>query len=130
MIEQTEMVVTTWHYHPSSKPIAGETKIVSFTHFDVMRKRVSTKKGIACRFTCHFKIDKEILLEYVGENSYVIDFEDIIDREELLKMIRNTFSQFNDTFDIRKQGTVLQNQTLNALNESNIDLDAILPMLV
>ena len=130
MIEQTEMVVTTWQYHPSSKPFTWETKIVSFTHFDVMRKRATTKKGIACRFSCQFTIDEECILEYIGENSYVIDFEDIIDREELLQMIRNAFAHFNNLFEIRKQGTVLANQTLSPLNESNIDLDAILPMLV
>lgn len=130
MIEQTEMVVTTWQYHPSSKPFTWETKIVSFTHFDVMRKRATTKKGIACRFSCQFTIDEKSILEYIGENSYVIDFEDIIDRDELLQMIRNAFAHFNNLFEIRKQGTVLANQTLSPLNESNIDLDAILPMLV
>ena len=130
MIEQTEMIITTWHYHIPSKPITAETKIVSFTDFDVMRKRASTKKGIACRFTCLFKIDEEIILEYVGENSYVIDFEDFIDRAELLKMIRNAFSKFNEKFDFRKLGTVLSDKTLSPLNESNIQIDAILPMLI
>jgi hypothetical protein len=130
MIEQTEMEVTTWHYHPPSKPISEQSKIVSYTTFDVMRKRASTKKGIACRFTCHFKIDDEMVLEYVGENSYVIDFEDIIDRQELLKMIRNAFTKYNEKFDFRKLATILADKTLSPLDESNIEIDAILPLLI
>lgn len=130
MIEQTEMEVTIWHYHTPIKPITEETKIISYTDFDVMRKRAPTKKGIACRFTCHFKIGEETVLEYVGENSYVIDFEDFIDRQELLKMIRNAFEKFNEKFNFRKLGTVLADKTLSPLNESLIDLDAILPMLI
>ena len=130
MIEQTEMLVTTWHYHPPVKPITQETKIKSLTHFDVMRKRASTKKGIACRFTCQFAVDEEIVLEYVGENSYVIDLDDVIDKNELLRMIRNAFANFKEKFDFRKLGTVLVDQTLNPLNESVIEIDTILAMLV
>jgi hypothetical protein len=130
MIEQTEMEVTNWHYHPPTKPITEETKIVSYTDFDVMRKRASTKKGIACRFSCQFKIGEETVLEYVGENSYVIDFEEVIDKQELIKMIRNAFEKFNEKFNFRKLGTVLADKTLSPLNESLINLDAILPLLI
>jgi len=130
MIEQTEMMVTTWDYHPPAKSITKESRIVSSTGLDVMRKRAATKKGIACRFTSHFKIDGELVLEYVGENSYVIDFEDLIDRQELLKMIRNAFSNFKEKFDFRKLGTVLADTTLGPLDESNIEIGTILPMLV
>ncbi len=130
MIEQTEMVVTNWHYHPPTKELTEESKIKSVTSFDVMRKRASTKKGIACRFTCVFKINGEFVLEYVGENSYVIDFEDVIDSAELLRMIRNAFTKFNEKFDFRKLGTVLVNTSLSPLNESIIDLNAILPLLI
>jgi len=130
MIEQTEMMVTTWHYHPPVNPLSKESKIISSTDFDVMRKRASTKKGIACRFTCHFKIDGETVLEYVGENSYVIDFEDFIDRKELLQMIRNAYMKFNEKFDVRKLATVLADTTLSPLNESVIEIEKILPMLI
>jgi len=88
------------------------------------------QKGLACRFSCVFKIDGEFVLEYVGENSYVIDFEDVIDKAELLKMIRNAFAKYNEKFDFRKLGTVLSSTSLSPLNESSIDLDAILPLLV
>ena len=130
MIEQTEMVVTTWDYHPPSKAATVESKIISFTDFDVMRKRAAAKKGIACRFSCVFTIDNEKVLEYVGENSYVIDLEDVIDRNELLRMIRNAFANFKEKFDFRKLGTVLADKTLSPLNESVIELDTILAMLV
>ncbi len=130
MIEQTEMVVTNWHYHPPTQPLTETSSIKSTLGFDVMRKRASTKKGIACRFTCVFKIDGAFVLEYVGENSYVIDFEDVIDRAELLKMIRNAYTKYNEIFDFRKLATELANTSLTPLNESIIDLDAILPLLI
>jgi len=130
MIEQTELVVTEWNYHPHVNLNETEDKILSFTSLDVMKKRASTKKGIACRFTCHFVIEKETILVYVGEDSYVIDFADVIDKNELLTMIRNSFSKFKEKFDLRKSGTILQDRTLAPLDESGIDLDAILPLLV
>ena len=130
MIEQTELVVSEWHYHPPANFNGTTGKILSFTSLDVMKKRASTKKGIACRFTSHFVIENETILVYVGEDSYVIDFADVIDKNELLIMIRNSFSKFKEKFDLRKVGTILQDRTLAPLNESDIDLDAILPLLI
>lgn len=129
MIEQTELIVTEWHYHPPADQMGMIEKISQNTSLDVMKKTASTKKGIACRFTCRFVIEHEIMLEYVGEDSYVIDLEDVIDRNELLTMIRNSYSKFKEKFDLRKIGTVLQNKSLRALDESSIDIDAILPLL-
>jgi len=130
MIEQTELIVTEWNYFPP--PGFNETtdKILSFTSLDVMKKRAPTKKGIACRFTCYFVIGQEKILDYVGEDSYVIDLPDLIDKHELVRMIRNSFSKFKDKFDLRKLGTILQDRTLAPLEESSINLDAILPLLV
>jgi len=45
-------------------------------------------------------------------------------------MIRNSFSKFNEKFELRKLGTLLQNKTLTAVDKSKIDLDAILPLLI
>ncbi|MDE3253208.1 MAG: hypothetical protein KGO92_10410 [Bacteroidota bacterium] len=130
MIEQTEMLITGWDYHPPALPITDASRISSAISLDVMRKRASTKKGIACRFTCHFKIDGERVLECIGENSYVIDLEDVIDRQELLRMIRNAFTQFKEKFGFRKLGTLLSDKTMGPLNEAEINLDVILEMLV
>lgn len=130
MIEQTEMLITGWDYHPPKQSITAESRISSATSLDVMRKRASTKKGIACRFTCHFKIDEERVLECIGENSYVIDLADVIDRQELLRMIRNAFTLFKEKFDFRKLGTVLADKTMGPLNEAEIDINLILPMLI
>lgn len=130
MIEQTEMLITGWDYHPPSQPITTDSRVSSATSLDVMRKRASNKKGIACRFTCHFKIDGERVLECIGENSYVIDLEDVIDRQELLRMIRNAFTHFKEKFDFRKLGTVLSDKTMGPLNEAEINLDVMLDMLV
>ena len=94
-----------------------------------MKKRAATKKGIACRFSCRFVIENETILEYVAEDSYVIDLADKIDKNELLTMIRNSYSKFKEKFDLRKLGTVLQDKSIGALDETKIDLDAILPLL-
>jgi hypothetical protein len=129
MIEQTELIVTKWNYFPPAGFNEATDKILSFTSLDVMKKRAATKKGIACRFTCYFVVGQEKILDYIGEDSYVIDLPDIIDKHELLIMIRNSFSKFRDKFDVRKLGTILQDRTLAPLEESSITLDAILPLL-
>jgi len=128
MIEQTELVVIEWHYHPPVNSLEAE-KISNFTSLDVMKKRAATKKGIACRFSCRFVIDNETILEYVTEDSYVIDLADIIDKNELLTMIRNSYSKFKEKFDLRKLSTVLRDKSIRPLDETKIDLDAILPLL-
>ncbi|MEP7232513.1 MAG: hypothetical protein ABI691_19785 [Ginsengibacter sp.] len=129
MIEQTELVVTEWHYYPPERAIDETALIHEVTSLDVQKKRASTKKGIACRFSCRFTFENKIVLNYVGEDSYVIDFEEVIDQHELLTMIRNSFSKFKDKFDLRKLSTVLQSRSLMPLNESMINIEAILPML-
>ena len=130
MIEQTELVVTEWHYHEPVITSEKEEKISQLISLDVMKKRAPTKKGIACKFTCRFFSEGETILEYVGEDSYVIDFEEVIDKNELLKMIRNSYSKFKEKFDLRKMSTALQNRSLKALDETSIDIDAILPLLI
>ena len=130
MIEQTELVVTEWHYHEPFLTSEKEEKISQLIFLDVMKKRAPTKKGIACKFTCRFFSEGETILEYVGEDSYVIDFEEVIDKNELLKMIRNSYSKFKEKFDLRKMSTALQNRSLKALDETSIDIDAILPLLI
>jgi hypothetical protein len=128
MIEQTELIVTEWHYYPPGNTEIND-KITSSISLDVMKKRNSIKKGIACRFSCRFMNENEIILNYVGEDSYVIDLADVIDKNELLRMIRNSYSKFKEKFDLRKLSTVLQDRSLNALDETKIELDAILLLL-
>ncbi|HYM94180.1 MAG TPA: hypothetical protein VET23_08580 [Chitinophagaceae bacterium] len=130
MIEQTELVVMEWQYHQPVNPIGTGEKLFSSIWLDVMKKRAPTKKGIACRFSCRFALEDETILEYAAEDTYVIDFEDVIDKQELLRMIRNSFSKFKERFDLRKLGTVLEDKTLKPLDETQINLDAILPLLV
>ena len=129
MIEQTELVVTEWHYDPPVNPIDEQEKISGIISLNVMKKRASTKKGIACRLSCRFVYENKIILEYVAEDSYVIDLADVIDKHELLAMIRNSYSKFKEKYDLRKFGTILQAKSLKALDEDNLDLDAILPLL-
>jgi hypothetical protein len=45
-------------------------------------------------------------------------------------MIRNAYTKFNEKFDFRKLGTVLADKSLNPLNETVIEIDTILAMLV
>ncbi|MEO6844165.1 MAG: hypothetical protein ABI184_03270, partial [Ginsengibacter sp.] len=100
------------------------------TFLDVQKKRASTKKGIAFRFSCRFTFENKLILNYVGEDSYVIDFDEVIDEHELLTMVRNSFSKFKDKFDLRKLATVLQNRSLRPLDESMINIASMLPLLV
>ncbi len=130
MIEQTEMVITKWHYTPPAKLPATETEIMGFTSLAVMRKRAPTKKGLACQLTCSFVLENKTILELVGENSYVIDLDDVVDKAELLNMIRNSFSNLEERFDLRKLGTILHSRALQPLNESGLELDPVLALLV
>jgi hypothetical protein len=130
MIEQTELIVSKWLYRPPVNSIEEELeKLSSFITLDVMKKRAATKKGIACRFTCEFVFEKETILEYVAEDSYVIDPEDVIDKYELHTMISNSYSKFKEKFDLRKLGTVLHNKSLLPFNEKRYDLDPVLLLL-
>jgi hypothetical protein len=130
MIEQTELVVAEWKYNPPANPSEGDGQVIKYIDFDVMKKRVSTKKGIACRFSCRFDVGTETILSYVGEDSYVIDLDDFIDMNELKTMIRNSYSKFTDKFEFNKLSTVLNNISLPPLDESLINYDVILPLLV
>ena len=130
MIEQTELVITKWQYHPPVNSIENDSeKLLSSISFDVMKKRAATKKGIACRFTVRFQFENKTILEYVGEDSYVIDLQDIIDKSELQRMIRNSYSKFNEKFEFKKFGTVLRDKSLLPFDESKYDLDPILALL-
>jgi len=129
MIEQTEMVVIEWHYHQPDQTLMAGKNISTSIRLDVMKKRALDKKGIACRFSSHFDMDDYTILDYVAEDSYVIDLEDKIDKQELLKMIRNSYSKYKEKFDLRRSGTILQHKSLSPLNESIIDTEVILPLL-
>ena len=130
MIEQTELIITKWQYNPPMNSIADEPeKLFSSVSFDVMKKRAATKKGIACRFTIRFQFENETILEYVGEDSYVIDLQDIIDKSELQRMIRNSYSKVNEIFEFKKLGTVLRDKSLLPFDETKYDLDPVLALL-
>ncbi|MBP6286926.1 MAG: hypothetical protein KA409_08425 [Ferruginibacter sp.] len=130
MIEQTELLVSKWEYNPPLNTLEDTPdKLTSYITLDVMKLRAASKKGIACRFTCEFVFEKRTLLEYVATNTYVIDLPDLIDRNELQTMIRNTYGLFKDKFDIRKLGTALQDKTLLPFDESRYDLEPVLALL-
>ena len=130
MIEQTELLVSKWGYNPPLSTLEDTPdKLTSYITLDVMKLRAASKKGIACRFTCEFVFEKRTLLEYVATNTYVIDLPDLIDRNELQTMIRNTYGLFKDKFDIRKLGTALQDKTLLPFDESRYDLEPVLALL-
>jgi hypothetical protein len=128
MIEQTEMTVTAWNFHLSN--ISDNLQqLTNTTTMYIMPKRNAIKKGIACRLSCQFVNEEGSILDYVAEHSYVIDFDDVIDKNELLKMFRNSFANFEEKFEFRKLGTILQNEKLRPLDETVIDLDSIIPLL-
>ena len=129
MIEQTELVVNQWVYTPPENlPDAGE-KVISELSFDIMKRRNSIKKGIACRFTCKFSAGDRTILLYQAEDSYVIDLNDVVDGNEILTMIRNSYSKFNEKFEMRKLNTILHDRAILPLDESKIDLEQLLLLL-
>ncbi|MBL0273947.1 MAG: hypothetical protein IPQ06_12970 [Chitinophagaceae bacterium] len=65
----------------------------------------------------------------MAEDSYVIDLPDIIDKNELQTMIRNSYTKFKEKFDFRKMGTVLQDKSLVPFDETRYDLDPVLLLL-
>ncbi|MGG9964151.1 hypothetical protein [Ferruginibacter sp. SUN106] len=130
VIEQTALIVTKWLYHPPvNLPEIDETKLSGLISLDVQKKRALEKKGIACRFTCNFAYANEPLLDYVAEDSYVIDLPDVIDKNELHSMIRNSYAKFKEKFDFRKMSTVLSNIPLQHFDESKYDLEPVLLLL-
>ena len=129
MIEQTELVVNQWVYTPPDRASDTGEKIISELSFDIMKRRNSIKKGIACRFTCEFTIGDHTILLYQAEDSYVIDLNDIIDGNEILTMIRNSYSKFNEKFEMRKLNTILHDRAIIPLDESKIDLESLLLLL-
>ncbi len=130
MIEQTELVIRTWKYHPPVNSKEEERKKISGTiTLEVMRKRAGTKKGIACRFTTEFVIENEMILEYTTEDSYVIDLQDIIDKNELHTMLRNSYSKCKEKFDFKKLDTILWNESFPPFDEKKYDLDPALVLL-
>jgi len=129
MIEQTELIVNRWAYTPPQSLVTDWDKLISSLSLEVMKKRASTKKGIACRFTCTFVYENVLLLEYVASDSYVIDLPDVIDLNELYTMVRNSYHKYKEKFDLRKLGTVLQDKTLVSFNETLYDMDPVLALL-
>lgn len=122
------MIVTKWEFNLSN--ISNNLQqFTNTTTLYLMQKRNALKKGIACRLSCRFVHDEEPILDYVAEHSYVIDFDEVIDNNELLKMLRNSFAVFEEKFDLRKLGTILQNEYLRPMDETVIDLESILPLL-
>ena len=65
----------------------------------------------------------------MAEDSYVIDLQDVIDKSELQRMIRNSYSKFKEKFDLRKLGTVLRNKLLLPFDETKYDLEPVLLLL-
>ena len=129
MIEQTALEVMEWEYKPPSTPIPQE-QLTSSVELDVMKKRAADKKGIACRFTCKFMFEGNIILNYVAADTYVIDLGDNISMNDLHTMINNSYSKFTDTFNIRKLGTVLQHKILLPFDEKRYELGPILQLLM
>jgi hypothetical protein len=130
MIEQTELIISKWQYNPPSNSIEDSPeRLFSSVSFDVMKKRAATKKGIACRFTIRFEFENQTILEYVGEDSYVIDQHEIIDKSELQRMIRNSYSKFKEKFEFKKLGTVLRDKSFLPFDETKYDLDPVLALL-
>jgi len=128
MIEQTALLVDEWIYLPPAASAADDIFNSEIT-FQVQRKRAPTKKGLACRFSCLFVKDKETILSYIAQDSYVIDLEDKIDANEVWTMIKNSYSKYKEKYEFKRLGTVLQNTPLAEFDETKLDIGEILTFL-
>jgi len=129
MIEQTPLQVIEWIYLTPGTIDEKDDVIANNTSLAVMKKRKGDKKGIACRFTSVFTVNQKIYLNYIAEDSYVIDLADKVDRQEVTRMITNSYGKFEAEFNKRKFTTAFINYTLYPFDINNVDLDAILPLL-
>ena len=129
MIEQTPLVVTTWDYHEPPNGLSKEEEVLSAVSLEVMKKSAPAKKGIAFRFTCLFKSERQPILTFITEDSYVIDLEDKVDKDELRSMMRNSFNKCKEAYDFRKLTTVLHHHAIGYFNENDLDLDPIMRLL-
>ena len=129
MIEQTPLVVIEWIYLAPPHLEENGNEVSNFTSLDVMKKRAATKKGIACRFTNQFRVNDKVYLNYVAEDSYVIDLEDVVDKRELVTMLSNSYSKFEAEFNKRRYTTAFINHSLDPFDVNRANLDAILPLL-
>ena len=128
MIEQTDLVVNEWIYLPPSTSDSDENISASLT-FQVQKKNATSKKGLACRFSCLFVKGNETILSYIGQDSYVIDLEDRIDANEVWKMIKNSYTKYKEKYEFKRLGTVLQNTPLAPFDETMYDIGEIISFL-
>jgi len=130
VIEQTPLVVSEWIYLNPGTIDKEKDVVANTTSFEVMKKRKGDKKGLACRFGTLVTVNDKIYLNYIAEDSYVIDLADVIDRKELLTMISNSYSKFEAEFNKRKFTTAFISYTLSPFYPDKVDLEAILPLLL
>ena len=129
MVEQTPLVLVEWIYLDPGIINNEKDVIANTTAFEVMKKLKGNKKGLACRFGTLITVNGKIYLNFIAEDSYVIDMADIIDRKELITMISNSYSKFEAEFNKRKFTTAFISYSLGPFYAEKVDLDTILPLL-
>ena len=129
MIEQTPMVTVEWIYLDPGNIDKEKDVVANTTSFEVMKKRKGDKKGVACRCSTLVTVNSKIYLDFIAEDSYVIDMYDSIDKKELITMVSNSYSKFEAEFNKRKFTTAFISYTLSPFYPEKVDLDTILPLL-
>ena len=129
MIEQTPLVTVEWIYLDPGIINKEKDVVTNTTSFEVMKKSKGDKKGLACRFGTLVKVNDKIYLNFIAEDSYVIDMADVIDKKELTTMISNSHSKFEAEFNKRKFTTAFISYTLSPFYVEKVDFDAMLPLL-
>ena len=129
MIEQTPLAVVEWIYLDPGVIDKENDRVANSTSFEVMKRRKGDKKGISCRFSSQVKVNDKIYLNYIAEDSYVIDLADNVDKNELVTMISNSYGKFEAEFNKRKFTTAFISYNLSPFNVHGVDLAAILPLL-
>ena len=58
-----------------------------------------------------------------------VNMQDIIEKNELQMMIRNSYSKFKEKFEFKKLATVLKNKSFLPFDETKYDLNPVLLLL-
>lgn len=128
MISSTPLHVIHWDYTPLSRTMMLEDSY-SMTPLKAIGKSNTDKKSIGFRFHHRRFKDNIVMFSYIGEVTYIIDKEDIINSEEMIKMFMSAYYKYRDYFEKRASGTPLQLSPLKLWDESKIDPISLIEIL-
>lgn len=117
-----------WDYNPPAKTDVFKEKFDLLPIQQGFTKDVG-KRAIMFRMTYKIGSNNNTILSYISECGYMVDKQDNITHADIIKMVSNAFAKCIIEFDLRKENTPLQSNTLR-LDETKIDPEPILRLLL